>query len=169
MRYANEQRLRRTMPMNKILISSIFFCILPAAHGQNQLVEAQDLPDAKGKDVVQKVCSVCHEPTAVGRFRKSKEGWQMVIDDMVTRGADASDQEFDTVIDYLAKCFGPLVNVNKSTADELVKQLEISAKEAGAIVEYRQSNGDFKQLADLKKVSSLDFSKIEPLKYRITF
>jgi competence protein ComEA len=162
-------RFTRTMPMNKILISSIFLSVLPAAYAQNQIVEAQELPEAKGKDVVQKVCSVCHEPTAVGRFRKPKEGWQMVIDDMVTRGADATDQEFDIVIDYLAKCFGPLVNVNKSAAGDLEKQLEISAKEAEAIVQYRQSNGDFKQLADLKKVSSLDFSKIEPLRYRITF
>ncbi len=155
--------------MNKLLMGSIFFFILPAVHGQNQPVEVKELPQAKGKDVVERVCSVCHEPTAVSRFRKNKEGWQMVIDDMVTRGAEGTDQEFDTVIDYLAKSFGPMVNVNKSAAGELEKQLEISGKEAEAIVQYRQSNGDFKQVDDLKKVSSLDYSKIEPLRYRIAF
>jgi competence protein ComEA len=159
--------------MNKLFLHSIIlgpmlFSVVPAIHSQN-FTQIQELPEAKGKEVVETVCSVCHEATTVSRFRKSKDDWQAVIDDMITRGADASDQDFDTVVDYLARCFGPTINVNASKADELEKQLEISAQEAEAIVQYRESKGDFKELADLKKVTSLDFSKIEPLRYRITF
>jgi competence protein ComEA len=152
--------------MKKVLLPLLPLAVFPAL-AQNAAIE--NLPDAKGKAVVEKVCSVCHEPTAVGKYRKSKEDWQAVIDDMVTRGADATDQEFDTVIDYLAKCFGPAVKINTIAAADLEKQLELSNKEAAAIVQYRQSNGAFKELADLKKVPGLDYSKIEPVRYRITF
>src|ERR1700680_5068497 len=99
--------------MKKVLLTLLPLAVFPAL-AQNAAIE--NLPDAKGKAVVEKVCSVCHEPTAVEKYRKSKEDWQAVIDDMVTRGADATDQEFDTVIDYLAKCFGPVVNINTTAA-----------------------------------------------------
>ena len=152
--------------MKYVLILLVSLAVLPVFA---QTAAIENLPDAKGKDVVEKVCSVCHEATAVGKYRKTKADWQAVIDDMVTRGADASDQEFDTVVDYLVKCFGPAVNVNTVAAADLTKQLELSDKEAAAIVQYRQANGAFKQLADLKKVPGLDYGKIEPVRYRITF
>ena len=45
--------------------------------------------------------------------------------------------------------------------------LEISSSEAEAIVRYRRERGDFKNLEDLKKVSSLDSAKIESKKDRL--
>jgi len=150
----------------KALFALLPLFVLPAL-AQNAAIE--NLPEAKGKPVVEKVCSVCHEATAVAKYRKSKADWQAVIDDMVTRGADASDEEFDTVVTYLVKCFGPSVNVNTAAAADMGKQLELSDKEADAIVQYRQSNGAFKELADLKKVPGLDYGKLEPVRYRITF
>jgi len=40
---------------------------------------------------------------------------------------------------------------------------------AEAIVAYRQANGDFKTLDDLKKVPGLDAVKVDAQKTRITF
>ncbi len=142
--------------------------LIPAVRAQSQ-TEVENLPEAKGKDVVERVCSACHEPQTVSRFRKSKDDWSAVIDDMVTKGADASDADFETIIGYLAKCFGPPVNVNTAAADDLAKQLELSSKESDAIVQYRGGNGMFKAVDDLKKVPGLDFAKIEPVRYRLTF
>src|ERR1700737_958610 len=119
--------------MKKVLLPLLPLAVLPAL-AQNAAIE--NLPEAKGKAVVEKVCSVCHEPTAVAKYRKSKEDWQAVIDDMVTRGADATDQEFDTVIDYLAKCFGPAVKINTIAAGDLEKHSALSNKEAGGIAQY---------------------------------
>jgi len=161
--------------MNKLLTFSMTLLLIPAGSMLAPVVRAQsqaeveNLPEAKGKEVVEKVCSACHEAQAVSRYRKSKDEWSAVIDDMVSKGADASDAEFDTIIVYLAKCFGPAVNVNTAAADDLSKQLELSAQESGAIVQYRGSNGMFKAVDDLKKVPGLDFSKIEPVRYRLTF
>jgi competence protein ComEA len=47
--------------------------------------------------------------------------------------------------------------------------LEISTKEAEAIVRYREQNGDFKTPDDLMKVSGLDTAKIQARKDRLEF
>ncbi len=132
-------------------------------------VGADQLPESKGKDLYQKICGACHSADVVFKTRTTKEKWQNTVDEMVARGADGTDEQLDIIVDYLAKCFGPRVNVNKAEATELEKQLEISNEEAAGIVKYRREKGDFEALADLKNVPSLDFTRIEPLRYRIIF
>jgi competence ComEA-like helix-hairpin-helix protein len=130
---------------------------------------AQELPEAKGKKQVEAVCNACHEANVVFKYRTAKDNWQNTVDDMVSRGADASKEDLAAIVDYLARCFGPEVNVNMAAADDLAKQLEISGEEAAAIVKYRKDNGDFKELASLAKVPGLDMKKLEPVKLRIVF
>lgn len=158
------KRVRRTA-----LRAALVLCGLIAAVFAQNYPAIDSLPDAKGKETVDKVCSVCHPSTDVSRFRKSKDEWQAVIDDMLTKGADASDADLDTIVNYLTKCFGPMVNINTASADDIGKQLGLSAKDAQAIVDYRQNKGNFKELADLKSVPGLDYASIEPLRYRIAF
>lgn len=70
------------------------------------LIQAQDLPDARGKQQVNAVCSGCHDlGTAVG-LRRSRAQWKTVIDSMIGRGAQASDQDWATILDYLATNLG---------------------------------------------------------------
>lgn len=69
-------------------------------------VQAQDLPDGAGKDVVMKVCTVCHELTRITSKKRTKEEWSDTVDKMAGRGARASDEEFETIVNYLAKYFG---------------------------------------------------------------
>jgi competence protein ComEA len=127
-----------------------------------------ELPDAPAKKIVEKVCSACHDAgTAVGE-RHTKAGWNTVIDAMANRGARATDQEFDAIVEYLTKYFGP-VNVNQATAEEIAKALNIDAKQADAIVLYRTANGEFKDLDSLKKVPGVDANVIEGRKDRIAF
>jgi len=70
-------------------------------------VQAQDLPDGPGKDLVRNVCTVCHELTRITSKKKTKDEWNDTVDKMAARGAKASDEEFDTIVNYLAKHFGP--------------------------------------------------------------
>jgi competence ComEA-like helix-hairpin-helix protein len=88
---------------------------------------------------------------------------------MVARGAEVSDAEIDTIIDYLAKNFGPKVNVNKASAEELARVLEIPAGSADAIVDYRTKHGSFKDLEDLKKVLEVDAKDVDRKKDRLEF
>ena len=69
-------------------------------------VQAQDLPDGAGKDLVMNVCTVCHEAARITSKRKTKEEWNDTVDKMAARGAMATDEEFATIVTYLAKYFG---------------------------------------------------------------
>ncbi len=69
-------------------------------------VQAQDLPDGAGKDLVTKVCTVCHDTARIISKKWSKEEWSDTVDKMAMRGARASDEEFDAIVAYLAKNFG---------------------------------------------------------------
>jgi competence ComEA-like helix-hairpin-helix protein len=132
-------------------------------------VQAEDLPQGKGKDVIEKVCGGCHEAAVVNKYHNSEDQWQAVADDMRGRGALGSDEEFQTIITYLTHFFGPEVNVNKAGAAELEKQLAITSAEAGAIVKYREAQAAFKAFSDLRKVPGLDMTKLEPIQQRIVF
>jgi competence protein ComEA len=148
--------------MKRLAIALFPFLLIPAA-------QAQDLPAGKGKDLLEKVCTVCHDLDRVASNFTTKQSWEDTINEMVSLGADGTKDELQTVLNYVAKYFGPMVEVNKAAAKELETELEITPKEAAAIVQYRKDKGNFKDWGDLGKVSGLDLKKIEPLKNRITF
>lgn len=66
------------------------------------------LPDGAGKPVVLKQCVMCHSLSVVTSKRASHTEWEQVVNQMVSRGADLSDDEIDTVIEYLSSHYGPL-------------------------------------------------------------
>jgi competence protein ComEA len=114
------------------------------------------------------VCGACHDLDTALEMRRTKAGWQATVDAMVDRGARATDEEINTVIEYLARYFG-VVNVNQAAAKEIEDILEVSQQNAQAIVQYRAQNGDISDLDTLKKVPGIDAKLIEERKDRITF
>jgi competence protein ComEA len=131
------------------------------------------LPDGPGRAVFERMCTNCHGVESVVRSRNSQERWGEVVDDMVSRGAQGTDDEIESVIDYLAANFSKTaaqkVNVNKAAAPDLASGLSISAKEAEAIVGFRTDHGPFKELDDLKKVPGIDTKKVDGWKDRVEF
>lgn len=158
--------LRNAGMFGALLWLSVSPAVLPA--------EAPKLPDGPGKEITIKVCSACHSVDVAISKRESRAGWNALIDDMIQRGAKATDDEFGQVVDYLVDNFpkqepGGKVNVNSATAKDLAGTLEISDKQAAAIVRYREEKGKFKSFEDLAKVHGLDLGKIESKKSRLTF
>jgi competence protein ComEA len=103
---------------------------------------------------------------------QDRAGWEATINKMAGFGANATDDEFTEILDYLTKNFpSPTapVNVNKATAAQLVSGLGLSTAEGDAIVKYREKNGDFKTIDDLKKVPDVDAKKIDAKKDRLAF
>ena len=138
-------------------------CTLPS-------LKAQDLPPGEGKDLVQKVCTSCHGIESVTDTRRTRADWENVVNNMASNGASATDAEFDQIITYLAKNYGPtMVNINKSTSADLVAKLRLSQAEADAVVQYRTKNGDFKTFDDVKKVSGVDAKKLDSAKERLEY
>jgi competence protein ComEA len=131
-----------------------------------------EFPEGPGKATFFKVCSQCHRADLVLGMRQSKEGWKATVDDMVIRGAPGTDEDFQKIMEYLAKSFpdSPAkIRVNDAVAKDLESGLEISAKDAEAIVRYREKNGNIKDWDVLRKIPGLDAAKIEPKKDRLVF
>lgn len=69
--------------------------------------DANLLPDGPGKDVVLKKCTSCHSIRNVIASRRTADDWAQEVSKMVGRGATVSDDEADTIVNYLADHFGP--------------------------------------------------------------
>ena len=170
--YSFANRLQRStlacaLCLTCLLGSGSVFAQQPPANPQHDT----GFPDGPGKDALLKTCSRCHSPNIVMANGQSREGWEDTITKMVSLGAVGTDEDFTAILDYLVKNF-PVqskVNVNKATAAELQSGLSLSAKEADAVIAYRNKNGDFKSFDDLKKVPLLDAKKIDEKRSWVTF
>ncbi len=146
-------------------LCALLFVILAGA-------EAQDLPDGKGKDLVEDRCSTCHGLDLLFAEHDSKQQWSQIVNDMVSRGATGTSEELATIIDYLAANFGPEVakiNVNTAAAEDLQSSLMLTAKEAATLVQYRKDHGKIKDWAALSQIPGIDSKKLESNKGRIVF
>jgi competence protein ComEA len=131
------------------------------------------LPDGPGKAETQKVCSQCHELERSISLRQDRTGWQATINKMVDLGAKATDAELGATLDYLAAHYPadevPRINVNKCRSIDLESGLTLKRSQAAAIIEYREKNGPFHSVEDLKKVPGIDAAKIEAKRDRLIF
>ena len=131
------------------------------------------LPDGPGRAETEKLCKTCHEVERSVSRRQDRDGWQATLTKMVALGTKGTDQEFALILDYLTRHFPaeevPPVNVNEAPAIELESRLSLRRSQAATIIAYREKNGKFKSLEDLKKVPGIDAAKIEAKKDRIVF
>ncbi len=66
------------------------------------------LPDGAGKEIVIRVCgATCHSQEIVAGKGYSRDNWATVINGMVARGAKVDAQEFNVIVEYLAKNLPP--------------------------------------------------------------
>jgi competence protein ComEA len=170
---------RDTNALTKAVVWGMLFCFAsglsyaqqaapqePAQHPQYP-----ELPAGAGKDTLIRVCSKCHSPDNVLANGQDRAGWENTITKMAGFGAEASDDEFTAILDYLVKNFPPVttVHVNQATAAQLESGLGLTPSEADAVIEYRKKNGDFKSIDDLKKVPDVDAKKRDAKKDRLAF
>lgn len=66
-----------------------------------------ELPEGPGKTVIQTACAQCHGVDVATNQPRSREEWTDVVSRMVGNGAQLSDDDYNRVIDYLAKHYGP--------------------------------------------------------------
>jgi hypothetical protein len=72
--------------------------------------KAEDLkayPAGPGKDDFVRVCTRCHEAANTTKLRLTKRQWQGKVYAQADRGAEASGEELDRIVGYLALNFGP--------------------------------------------------------------
>ena len=127
------------------------------------------LPDGPGKDAVEASCQKCHAPNVIAAKRKTKDAWVQTVFRMRNLGAEVFDEDADTIATYLASHFGPWINVNKASSQELTDAFLLSPDEAAAFVNYRTAHGGFKTMDDLLKVPGVDVAKIRSQGDNIAF
>lgn len=131
---------------------------------QSPNMTASDPDDAtllrEGKAVTADLCSDCHDLDDVYISRKTQRQWDDTVSTMITKGAVGNTAQFALVKRYLTRTFG-LLPINTAAAAEISAVLGLTAKDASAIVEYRQAHGDFADRAALSKVEGIDQKKID--------
>ena len=134
------------------------------------LPAAQDnLPEDKDKETFVKMCSNCHAIDRVVKVKFSKKFWAATVDDMVSRGAEGTEEEVEAVLGYLVRHFSKPINVNTATAKDLQDSLSMKPADAEAFLKYRTDNGPFKTLDDVAKVPGLNPKLIDTYKNIIQF
>ena len=115
-----------------------------------------------------RLCSRCHDGARITAMRRTSTEWEEVITKMIERGATGTEQELNSVFEYLLATFGK-VYVNTAPADEMMMVLGLSKKDAQAIVDYRTTNGTFAEFDALKKVPGIDVKVLEQHKDAVVF
>jgi competence ComEA-like helix-hairpin-helix protein len=134
------------------------------------LSAAQDgLPEGKGKDAFAKICASCHQLDQVTNHKYPKSRWADIVDDMVSRGAESTDEETKSIVSYLSRNYGRPLNINTSSAKEITAGLGFPTAQAEVLVQYRIDNGTFKTYEDLAKVPGLDAGLLDEEKKNIQF
>lgn len=135
--------------------------------------QTRPMPDGPGKTETQKMCSTCHELDKSLSLKQDRAGWQRTVEKMLAFGMKAPDAEVATVVDYLTRSYPaddvPRLKVNSAEAIEFESILALKRSQARAIIAYREKNGPFKSIADLKKVPGIEADKLDAKKDRLIF
>ena len=147
-----------------LLRSSVLVCALILMLSAQASAQSQ-LPEGKGRDTVLKVCSGCHEASQAAALRMSRDGWNDLINNMRSTGAEGTEAEFAEVLNYFSTNFpaddGPTrLNINVATQVELESVAGLLRSQAAAVLKFIEKT-PCKDLNDLKKVQGIDFKKIE--------
>jgi hypothetical protein len=164
------------LPVFALLLPLTVTCFavapLPPLIGFGAAVQAQTpadkLPEAAGKEVVVRVCTSCHDSAPITDPPRTVAGWDDTLYAMKDFGAMATDEEWKTISDYLVAQLA-LLEVNKAAAAHIQLVFDVSDAVAAEVVAYRDMQGGFTTIDDLKKAPGLDAGKIDTLKERLLF
>jgi competence protein ComEA len=155
-------------------VSKLAACVIAALSLSAWRVQAAELPDGQGKELILRACTGCHKPEEIAVYRFTKDEYHAILYRMGDRGAPATRAELDTIADYLFKHFPKVedatkINVNQASAEEIAKGLRLTDAEAAAVVKYRERHGDFHAWGDLLIIYGVDGKKIAAAKDKISF
>jgi putative heme-binding domain-containing protein len=128
------EKMNRKYRLKRILTITIgpIACLAFAIFGQ-----AQSFPEGKGRADFQRICITCHGVATATSQRMTRAEWMRVVDDMVSRGAQGTQDELNNVMTYLTANFGkagaadltqtpaPAVNAKPLSEAEIAKGTEL--------------------------------------------
>jgi competence protein ComEA len=140
-------------------------CLTPHARAQ--------MADGPDKDLFVATCSKCHEIDRVLSKRQDKDGWQETVSKMQGYGLVAQPDDLRRIISYLATNLPAetitKLNINTATRIDFESTLSLKRSVAAAIIEYRDKNGSFRSVDDLKNVPGVEAGTVDAKKASLTF
>lgn len=90
-----------------MLVGLVILAMLAACGGVQE--PAADTPPAgpTGEELVQDRCTGCHGLERTTSASKTQQEWEATVARMRGLGAELTDAEAQTVVDYLAETYGP--------------------------------------------------------------
>ena len=68
---------------------------------------AQNLPNGDGRDMVQMICTGCHDLSPITDGGFSRQDWETVVKSMIDMGASIKPEQVAVIANYLAANFPP--------------------------------------------------------------
>jgi virginiamycin B lyase len=68
---------------------------------------AQNLPNGNGKEMVEMVCTACHDLSPITDSGFSRDDWELVVKNMIDMGAAIKPEQVTVIANYLAANFPP--------------------------------------------------------------
>lgn len=76
--------------------------------GEESKFKTEEARLAEGKNLVDGICFWCHEPDLMYPKHFTSDEWASLISGMIYEGAPVTEDEFDMIVLYLSKTFGPV-------------------------------------------------------------
>lgn len=121
---------RRGTPGFK-LVAIVLVLGVASLGSQPATTQTGGLPNGKSAELVQMKCLLCHEADLIIEQRLSRSGWVREVDKMIRWGAEVSDADKESVIDYLAANFG---NKRLTPADSEISRRGAEILEAKCLI-----------------------------------
>ena len=132
------------------------------------LINRMDLTKLSSLTPDQVHAEVCRLAEIVLAQLKTPVEWAETLQSMAEQGADATPDEWRLIEQYIDSNLA-LIAINKAAAEELQLTMDSTPEVAAAIVKYRQANGAFKSVDDVKKVPGIDATKVDARRKRFVF
>jgi mono/diheme cytochrome c family protein len=131
------------------------FALVLAAAAPLHAQTAPALPPGEGRDLVAVACTQCHGLNTIMAIRDGSPGWRQFVNYMILKGAQMTERETDTVVQYLTANFGPnsppvagaapavLAPLPAGTGRELVEARCVTCHDLLRIVTARRQKSDW--------------------------
>src|ERR1700692_1556114 len=96
---------KRELP--KIAVATIAMSAAAAMAAVVAPAVAQNLPNGNGREVVEMICSGCHDLSPITDAGFSREDWETVVKNMIDMGATIKPEQVSVIANYLAANFPP--------------------------------------------------------------
>ena len=139
-----------------LLVGSFMFGSVIASPVQQDL--AAQLPDGEGKGYVQTICTSCHGLGLVVYQRKTLQGWEATVWDMLGRISAGLDREAEIISKYLFESFP--VETSTPPADDQTADAGLSESTAPRFQIFHQVVFKFKpEVSEAQKTALLESGK----------